>query len=99
MRMVYDLISISLLQFDTGILACLVIVQMTVHLCIAIQKMMHLLHICHRIEDNMILTTTYATAERKSIKPSYRWQTLLFLPMRVMSFGDTQPLKKRLRIS
>ena len=33
---------------------------MTVHLCIAIQKMMHLLHICHRIEDNMILTTTYA---------------------------------------
>ena len=58
--MVNDLISISLLQFDTGILACLVIVQMTVHLCIAIQKMMHLLHICHRIEDNMILTTTYA---------------------------------------
>ena len=60
MRMVYDLISISLLQFGTSILACLVIVQMTVHLCIAIQKMMHLLHISHRVEDNMILTTTYA---------------------------------------
>lgn len=58
--MVYDLISISLLQFGTSILACLVIVQMTVHLCIAIQKMMHLLHISHRVEDNMILTTTYA---------------------------------------
>ena len=60
MRMVYDLISISLLQFDTGILASFVIVQVTVHLCIAIQKMMHLLHIRHRVEDNMILTTTYA---------------------------------------
>ena len=60
MRMVNDLIAISLLQFDTGILACLVIVQVTVHLCIAIQKMMHLLHISHRVEDNMILTTTYA---------------------------------------
>ena len=58
MRMVNDLISISLLQFGTSILACLVIVQMTVHLCIAIQKMMHLLHISHRVEDNMILTTT-----------------------------------------
>lgn len=58
--MVNDLIAISLLQFGTGILACLVIVQMTVHLCIAIQKMMHLLHISHRVEDNMILTTTYA---------------------------------------
>ena len=56
--MVNDLIAISLLQFDTGILACLVIVQVTVHLCIAIQKMMHLLHISHRVEDNMILTTT-----------------------------------------
>ena len=56
--MVNDLIAISLLQFDTGILASFVIVQMTVHLCIAIQKMMHLLHISHRIEDNMILTTT-----------------------------------------
>lgn len=60
MRMVNDLIAISLLQFDTGILASFVIVQVTVHLCIAIQKMMHLLHISHRIEDNMILTTTYA---------------------------------------
>ena len=58
--MVNDLITILLLQFDTGILACLVIVQVTIHLCIAIQKMMHLLHISHRIEDNMILTTTYA---------------------------------------
>lgn len=58
--MVNDLIAISLLQFDTGILASFVIVQMTVHLCIAIQKMMHLLHISNRIEDNMILTTTYA---------------------------------------
>ena len=58
--MVYDLISISLLQFGTGILASFVIVQMTVHLCIAIQKMMHLLHVRHRVEDNMILTTTYA---------------------------------------
>ena len=56
--MVYDLISISLLQFDTGILASFVIVQVTIHLCIAIQKMMHLLHISHRVEDNMILTTT-----------------------------------------
>lgn len=36
MRMVYDLISISLLQFDTGILASFVIVQVTIHLCIAI---------------------------------------------------------------
>lgn len=99
--MVNDLIATSLLQFDTGILACLVIVQVTVHLCIAIQKMMHLLHISHRVEDNMILTTTYAeNYGREEIqKPSYRWQTLLFLPMRVMSFGDTQPLKKRLRIS
>ena len=60
MRMVYDLISISLLQFGTSILACRVIVQMTVHLCIAIQKMLPLLHISHRVEDNMILTTTYA---------------------------------------
>ena len=60
MRMVNDLIAISLLQFDTGILASFVIVQVTIHLCIAIQKMMHLLHISHRIEDNMILTTTYA---------------------------------------
>ena len=58
--MVNDLIAISLLQFDTGILASFVIVQVTVHLCIAIQKMMHLLHISHRIEDNMILTTTHA---------------------------------------
>ena len=60
MRMVYDLISISLLQFDMGIPASFVIVQMTIHLCIAIQKMMHLLHISHRVEDNMILTMTYA---------------------------------------
>ena len=59
MRMIYDLISISLLQFGTGILASFVIVQVTIHLCIAIQKMMHLLHISHRVEDNMILTTTY----------------------------------------
>ena len=58
--MVNDLIAISLLQFDMGILASFVIVQMTVHLCITIQKMMHLLHIRHRVEDNMILTTTYA---------------------------------------
>jgi len=36
MRMVNDLITILLLQFDTGILACFVIVQVTVHLCIAI---------------------------------------------------------------
>ena len=36
MRMVYDLISISFLQFGTGILASFVIVQVTVHLCIAI---------------------------------------------------------------
>ena len=54
--MVNDLIAILLLQFATGILASFVIVQMTVHLCIAIQKMMHLLHISNRIEDNMILT-------------------------------------------
>lgn len=49
----------------------------------------------------MILTTTYSeNYGREEIhKPSYRWQTLLFLPMRVMSFGDTQPLKKRFRIS
>ena len=60
MRIVNDLITILLLQFDTGILACFVIVQVTVHLCIAIQKLMHLLHISHRVEDNMILTTTYA---------------------------------------
>ena len=56
--MVNDLIAISLLQFDTGNLASFVIVQVTIHLCIAIQKMMHLLHISHRVEDNMILTTT-----------------------------------------
>ena len=99
--MVNNLIAISLLQFATGILACLVIVQVTVHLCIAIQKMMHLLHISHRIEDNMILTTTYAeNYGREEIhKTLVRWQTLLFLPMRVTSFGDTQPLKKLLRIS
>ncbi len=36
MRMVNDLIAILLLQFDTGILASFVIVQMAVHLCIAI---------------------------------------------------------------
>ena len=36
MRMVNDLIAILLLQFDTGILASFVIVQVTVHLCIAI---------------------------------------------------------------
>ena len=59
-RVVYDLLAISLLQFGTGILASFVIIQVTVHLCIAISKMMHLLHISHRVEDNMILTTTYA---------------------------------------
>ena len=36
--MVNDLIAISLLQFDTGILASFVIVQVTVHLCIAIKR-------------------------------------------------------------
>lgn len=36
MRMVNDLIAISLLQFDTGNLASFVIVQVTIHLCIAI---------------------------------------------------------------
>lgn len=99
--MVNNLIAISLLQFATGILACLVIVQVTVHLCIAIQKMMHLLHISHRVEDNMILTTTNTeNYGREEIhKTLVQMQTLLFLPMRVMSFGDTQPLKKRLRIS
>ena len=99
--MVNDLISISLLQFGTSILACLVIVQMTVHLCIAIQKMMHLLHISHRVEDNMILTTTYAeNYGREEIhKTLVQMADVAFLPMRVMSFGDTQPLKKRLRIS
>ena len=35
-RVVYDLLAISLLQFGTGILASFVIIQVTVHLCIAI---------------------------------------------------------------
>ena len=60
MRMVNDLISIPLLQFDTGILASFVIIQMTIHLCITIHKLMHLLHIRHRVEDDMILTTSNA---------------------------------------
>ena len=35
-RVVNDPLAISLLQFDTGILASFVIVQVTIHLCIAI---------------------------------------------------------------
>ena len=56
--MVNDLIAISLLQFGTRILTRFIIIQMAIHLRIIIQKMMHLLHISHRVEDNMILTTT-----------------------------------------
>ena len=88
MRMVNDLIAISLLQFATGILACLVIVQVTVHLCIAIQKMMHLLHISHRVEDNMILTTT--NTENYGREEIY--DTLLFEFIDVYRFDCNQRL-------
>ena len=60
MRMVNDLITILLLQFGTGILTRFIIIQMAIHLRIIIQKMMHFWNIRHRVEDNMILTTTYA---------------------------------------
>ena len=56
--MVNDLITISLLQFGTGILTRFIIIQMAIHLRIIIQKMMHFWNIRHRVEDNMILTTT-----------------------------------------
>ena len=58
--MVNDLIAISLLQFGTGILASLVIVQMAIHLLIVLQQLMHLWNIRHRIEDDTVLTTTNA---------------------------------------
>ena len=58
MRMVNDLITILLLQFGTGILTRFIIIQMAIHLRIIIQKMMHFWNIRHRVEDNMILTTT-----------------------------------------
>ena len=60
MRMVNDLIPISLFQFSTGVLTCCIIIQMAIHLCIAIQKMTHPANVRYRIEDYMILTTTDA---------------------------------------
>lgn len=101
MRMVNDLIAISLLQFGTGILTRFVIVQVTIHLCIAIQKMMHLLHISHRVEDNMILTTTYAEnyGREKIHEPLVQMAYLAVSINKRYVLWHTQPLKKRLRIS
>ena len=60
MRMVNDLIAILLLQFGTGILARLVIIQMAIHMLVVLQQPMYLLHIRHRVEDDTVLTTTDA---------------------------------------
>ena len=62
MRMVNDLIAILLLQFDTGILASFVIIQVTVHLCICFfYKSFVMCYKIYNFEENC-KTTKYEEA-------------------------------------